>query len=326
MTKAIQVQETGGAEVLRLQDVDVKDPSSGEAKLRQTAIGLNFIDVYFRDGSYPAPELPFTPGMEAAGVVEALGSDVSDLAVGDRVVYASPPMGAYAEERLMVADRLVKIPEGIDDRSAAAAMLKGMTAQYLLRQTADVKSGDTILFHAGAGGVGLIACQWAHHLGATVIATVGSEEKAELVRAHGCDHAILYKQEDFVARVDDLTGGKGVDVVYDAVGLDTLSRGFECLRPRGLMVLFGASSGKPEPVDPPVLQAGGSLFLTRPSLFDYVPDRESLLACAADLFDVIQKGAVEVKVNQEWALADAPQAHRALEARETTGSTLLIPG
>ncbi|MEE2804180.1 MAG: quinone oxidoreductase [Pseudomonadota bacterium] len=325
MVKAILVHEPGGPEALRFESIEVGDPGVGEVRLRHTAVGLNFIDVYFRTGAYPAPQLPFTPGFEAAGVVEAVGDNVADVKTGDRVAYASAPIGAYAEARLMPADRVVKVPDGIEDRTAAAAMLKGMTTQYLLRQTVSVSAGDTILFHAAAGGVGLMACQWASRLGATVIGTVSSDEKAELARQHGCTHLINYTREDFVERVGEFTEGKGVDVVYDAVGKDTFLRGFDCLRPRGHMVLFGASSGAPDPIDPAVLQGKGSLYLTRPSLFNYIADRKSLLACVSDLFEVMQDGTVRAEVNQERPLAEAANAHRDLESRKTTGATVLVP-
>jgi len=324
MTKAIRVHETGGPEVLSFEDIDIGGPGPGEVRLRHTAIGLNYIDVYFRTGAYPV-ELPFTPGFEAAGVVEAVGEGVTSLSTGDRVAYAAQPIGAYAESRLILADRVVKLPDGIEDRTGAAIMLKGMTTEYLLRRTFRINAGDTILFHAAAGGVGLMACQWASHLGATVIGTVGSDEKAGLAQAHGCTHTIVYSRDDFVEQVKDLTDGKGVDVVYDAVGKDTFERGFDCLRPLGTMVLFGASSGKPDPVDPAILQAKGSLFLTRPSLFNYIADRESLTQAAVDLFEVIESGAVTAEVNQEHVLADASQAHRDLEGRRTTGATVLVP-
>ena len=324
MTKAIRVHNTGGPEVMTLEDVEVGQPGVGEVRVRHTAIGLNFIDVYFRTGAYPA-QTPFTPGFEAAGVVEAIGEGVDNLSVGNRIAYAAQPIGAYAEERLIAADRLVKLPDEIEDRVGAAIMLKGMTTEYLLRRTFRINAGDTILFHAAAGGVGLMACQWASHLGATVIGTVGSDEKADLARAHGCTHPIVYSREDFVEQVKELTDGKGVDVVYDAVGKDTFEKGFDCLRPRGTMVLFGAASGKPDPVDPALLQAKGSLFLTRPSLFDYIADRETLAQSAVDLFEVIESGTVTAEVNQEHSLADASQAHRDLEGRRTTGATVLVP-
>ncbi len=322
MSFAIRIHEIGGPEVLQWQEVTVGEPGPGEVRLRHGAVGLNFIDVYFRTGVYGA-EVPFTPGLEASGVVEALGEGVSDLRVGDRVAYAAPPAGAYSEERLMPADRLVKVPDGVSDELAAAMMLKGMTAQYLLRRSYRVKAGDTILFHAAAGGVGLIACQWAKSLGATVIGTVGSDEKAELAAAHGCDHPIVYTRENFVERVKSITGGEGVPVVYDSVGKDTFMDSLDCLRPLGSMVTFGQSSGPPPPLDVGLLAAKGSLFLTRPSLMTYTARREDLVASADELFQVVQAGAVKLEINQRFALREAADAHRALEARQTTGSTIL---
>jgi len=325
MVGMVRVHEVGGPEVLRFEQVEVGEPGRGQARLRQTAIGLNFIDVYHRTGLYPPPGLPFTPGLEAAGVVEAIGEGVSEVAVGDRVAYAAPPMGAYAETRLMQADRLVKLPDGIDDRTAAGMMLKGMTAQYLLRRTYPVQAGQTILFHAAAGGVGLIACQWAKHLGARVLGTVGSEAKAELARAHGCDVPIRYDRDDVVARVRELTDGKGVPVVYDSVGKDTFEKSLDCLAPRGMLVAFGQSSGNIPPLNLGVLSQKGSLYVTRPTLVTYTAARDDLLAAARELFDVVQRGAVRIEINQTFALRDAAKAHRALEGRQTTGSTLLLP-
>ncbi|CAA7621096.1 quinone oxidoreductase [Magnetospirillum sp. SS-4] len=324
MTHAIRVHATGGPEVLTWEEVQVPSPARGEVLLRQTAIGLNFIDVYHRTGLYPAP-LPFVPGLEGAGVVEAIGEDVAEFQLGDRVAYANPPLGAYAERRVMPADRLVRIPDSITDRQAAAMMLQGMTAQYLLRRTYPVRAGDTVLIHAAAGGVGLLACQWAKHLGATIIGTVGSEDKAELARRHGCDHAILYKTEDFVAQVREITNGAGVPVVYDSVGRDTFLKSLDCLSPLGMMVSFGQSSGKVEPFDTGLLGAKGSLFLTRPSLMTYTAKRADLVAGAAELFEVVATGAVKVEINQTYPLSEAAKAHRDLEARRTTGSTLLLP-
>ena len=324
MTKAIRVHNTGGPEVMTLEDVEIGHPSADEVRVRHTAIGLNFIDVYFRTGAYPA-QTPFTPGFEAAGVVEAIGDSVNNLSIGDRIAYAAQPIGAYAEERLIPADRVVKLPDEIEDRVGAAIMLKGMTTEYLLRRTYAINAGDIILFHAAAGGVGLMAWQLASHLGATVIGTVGSEEKADLAREHGCHHTIIYTQEDFVERVNEITDGKGVNVVYDAVGKDTFLKGFDCLRPLGTMVLCGASSGAPEPINPALLQAKGSLFLTRPSLFNYIADHESLTQSALELFDVVSTGAIAVEVNQEHALSNASESHRELEGRRTTGATILIP-
>lgn len=325
MAKAIVVTETGGPEVLRIVDVPVGKPGPGEVRVRQGAIGLNFIDVYYRNGTYKAPSLPFTPGMEAAGVIVAIGSDVKEFTVGDRVAYASPPVGAYTELRLMAAERLVPLPDMIDDKTAAAMMLKGMTAQYLLRRTYHVKAGDTILFHAAAGGVGLIACQWARQLGATVIGTVGNDEKAALAAAHGCHYPIVYTKENFVERVRAITEGRGVSAVYDSIGKDTFLASLDCLAPRGIMVSFGQSSGTIPPFDVTLLNIKGSLFLTRPSLFAYTADRVELMATAQELIRMVVQGAVKVVVNQTYPLAEACDAHRALQAGETTGSTVLLP-
>jgi len=322
MAFAIRIHEIGGPEVLKWEEVAVADPGPGEVRLRHAAVGLNFIDVYFRTGVYGA-QVPFTPGLEASGVVEAVGDGVSDLSIGDRVAYAGPPAGAYSEERLMPAHQVVKLPDGVSDEMAAAMMLKGMTARYLLRETYRVKAGDTILIHAAAGGVGLIACQWAKHLGATVIGTVSSDEKAELAAAHGCDHPIVYTRENFVERVKSITDGEGVPVVYDSVGKDTFMDSLDCLRPLGSMVIFGQSSGAPPPLEVGVLAAKGSLFLTRPTLVTYTAKREDLVATAQELFQVVQAGAVRLEINQRFPLREAAAAHRALEARETTGSTIL---
>lgn len=324
MSMAIRFETTGGPDVLRPEIVEVGEPAEGEVRIRQTAVGLNYIDVYHRSGLYPLP-LPSGLGLEAAGVVEAVGTGVSELAVGDRVAYASPPPGAYAEERLLAAERVVRLPGSVDERTAAAAMLKGLTAQYLLRRTYHVQPGDTILFHAAAGGVGLIACQWAKHLGATVIGTVGSETKAELARAHGCDHVIVYSSEDFVARVREITDGAGVPVVYDSVGADTWEGSLDCLSRFGTMVSFGNASGPVPPFAPTVLAAKGSLFLTRPTIFDYIAERDDLVAGSDELFEVLATGAVEIEVNQTYPLAEAAQAHRDLESRANTGSTVLLP-
>ena len=324
VTKAIRVHELGGPEVLRWEDIDVGEPQEGEVRVRHTAIGLNFIDVYFRQGTYPSPQMPFVPGMEAAGTVEAVGPDVTAVKVGDRVAYGRD-IGAYAEQRLLPADRLVAVPNNIDDQAAAAMMLKGMTARYLLRSCYRVKPGDTILFHAAAGGVGLIACQWAKYLGATVIGTVGSEAKAKLAADHGCDHPIIYTREDFAERVREITKGEGLPVVYDSVGKDTFMHSLDCLRPFGCMVSFGQSSGVVPPFDIGVLSQKGSLFLTRPTLMTYAAKRDDLVAMTQDLFDVVGAGAVKIEVNQTYPLSAAADAHRALEARETTGSTVLSP-
>ncbi len=325
MTHAIRIHEYGGADVLRWEEVAVPQPGPGEALLRHTAIGLNYIDTYQRSGLYPLPGLPSTLGMEAAGVVEAVGSGVTEVKVGDRVAYASPPVGAYAEARIMPADRLVALPEVVSDTQAAAMMLQGMTAQYLLRRTYEVKAGDAILVHAAAGGVGLIACQWARHLGATVIGTVGSDEKAELARAHGCEHPIVYTRETFSERVREITGGEGVAVVYDSVGKDTFAGSLDCLRPFGLLVSFGQASGPVPPLDIGVLAAKGCLFLTRPTLMTYTARREDLLASAAELCDVVATGIVRIEVRQTYPLKETAQAHRDLEGRKTTGSTVLLP-
>ena len=326
MTKAIRIYETGGPDVMRWEDVDPGNPEPGEALVRHEAVGLNFIDVYHRTGLYPLPALPATPGMEGSGIVEAIGEGVTEVAIGDRVAYAGIPPGAYAEVRRIPAHRLVQLPEKISFQQGAAMMLQGMTARYLLRGCYDVKKGDTILIHAAAGGVGSIVCQWAKHLGATVIGTVGSPAKAELARAHGCDHPILYNDEDFTAKTKEITGGNGVDVVYDSVGQATFMQSLDCLRPMGMMVSFGQASGSVPPLDLGELAARGSLFLTRPSLMAYTAAREDLLNHAGDLFEVVQSGAVKIEVNQTYPLAEAARAHRDLEARKTTGSTILIPG
>ena len=325
MVKAIRIHRTGGPDAMQWEDVEVGAPGPGEVRIRHEAVGLNFIDVYFRTGLYPAPSLPFSPGMEGAGVVEAVGEGVDSLAVGDRIAYAAPPVGSYAEERLMPAEKVVKVPAGIDSRQAAAMMLQGMTVEYLLRRTYPVQPGETILFHAAAGGVGLIACQWARHLGATVIGTVGSDEKAELARAHGCDHPIVYTRENFTERVRELTDGAGVPVVYDAVGRDTFAGSLDCLRPRGMLVSFGQSSGRIDPFDVGILSAKGSLYVTRPTLMTYTASRAELERSAQALFDVVAGGAVRITVNRTFPLAGAADAHRALESRQTTGSTILVP-
>ena len=325
MPKAIRIHEYGGPEALRWEEVEVGAPGPGQLRVRHGAVGLNYIDVYHRTGLYPLPSLPWTLGMEGAGQVEAVGEGVTEFKVGDRVAYASPPVGAYAEARLIAADRVVALPDAIDDRTAAAMMLQGMTAQYLLRRTYRVQPGDAILLHAAAGGVGLIASQWARHLGATVIGTVGSEEKAELARAHGCHHVIVYSRENFVERVREITSGQGVAVVYDSVGKETFLGSLDCLRPLGMMVSFGNASGPVPPLEPGLLAAKGSLFLTRPTLMTYTAKRPDLLASAADLFAVVQSGAVKIEVRQTYPLAEAAQAHRDLEARRTTGSTVLLP-
>ena len=324
MTNAIRIHEHGGPDVMKWEAIEVGNPGEQEMRVRHTAVGLNYIDTYHRTGLYKIP-LPSVIGREGAGVVEAIGAAVTEFKVGDRVAYASAPIGSYAEARLIAADRVVKIPNNVTDQQAASIMLKGMTAQYLIRRTYVVKPGDTILFHAAAGGVGLILCQWAKHLGATVIGTVGSEEKATLAKANGCDHVINYRNEDFVARVAEITAGKKCAVVYDGVGKDTFLKSLDCVRPRGLVALFGNASGKVEPLDLGVLAAKGSLFVTRPTLDTHVATREELVATANDLFDVVGRGIVKIEINQTYALKDAAQAHRDLEARKTTGSTVLIP-
>jgi NADPH2:quinone reductase len=322
MPKAIRIHQHGGPEVLRWEEVDPGTPGPGEALVRHEAVGLNFIDVYHRTGLYPLPALPATPGLEAAGVVEGVGPEVTEVAVGDRVGYAGIPPGAYSEIRRIPAHRLVKLPEGISCLQAAAMMLQGMTARYLLKGCWHVGPGTTLLIHAAAGGVGLIVSQWARHLGARVIGTAGSPEKIELAKTHGCEHPILYTQEDFADRVKEITAGRGVDVVYDSVGQATFMKSLDCLRPMGMMVSFGQSSGAIPPVDLSVLAQRGSLFLTRPSLMTYTAKREDLLAHARDLFEVVQKGAVKVEVQRTYPLAEAPRAHRDLEGRKTTGSSV----
>jgi NADPH2:quinone reductase len=321
MTHAIRVHKTGGPEVLQWDEVEVGAPGPGQIRIKHTAVGLNFIDVYHRTGLYPMP-LPFTPGMEGAGIVEAVGSGVTDLKPGDRVAYAGP-IGGYAEARLIQADRVVKLPSTIADQTAAAMMLQGMTVRYLIRKVYAVKAGDTILIHAAAGGVGLILCQWAAALGATVIGTVSNDEKAALARANGCHHTIVYTHEDFPARVLEITGGKKLPVVYDSIGKDTFMKSLDCLRPRGLMVTFGQASGPIGPVDLGILAQKGSLVVTRPTLQSFIATNEELAETAADLFDVVTKGQVKISVNQTYPLKDAAQAHRDLEARKTTGSTVL---
>ena len=325
MSKAIRIFETGGPDVLLWRDVDVAAPGPGEVRLRQSAVGLNYIDVYHRGGLYPLAELPAVIGMEGAGVVEDLGPEVTGFEVGQRVAYAGLPPGAYAQERLIPAHRLIALPDGIDDRQAAAMMLKGMTAHYLIRRTYRLQKGDTILVHAAAGGVGSILCQWAKHLGATVIGTVGSDEKAALAGANGCDHAIVYSRENFPERVSEITGGDGVAAVYDSVGRATFEGSLDCLRPFGVMVSFGNASGPVAPFDPAFLGAKGSLFLTRPTLMTYTAKRQDLVAAAEELFDVVLSGQVKIAIHQTYPLAEAAQAHLDLEARKTKGSTVLIP-
>jgi NADPH2:quinone reductase len=321
MPHAIRIHEVGGPEVLKWEEVEVGDPGPGQAKIRQEAAGVNFIDTYHRTGLYPQ-QLPFTPGVEGAGVVEAAGPDVTNVKPGDRVAYAGG-IGGYAEERLIDADRLVKLPDGISAEQAAGMMLRGMTAHMLLRSVHEVQRGEMILVHAAAGGVGLIMCQWAKALGATVIGTVGSEEKAELARNHGCDHPIVYTHQDFVAEVERITAGEKLPVVYDGVGRDTFMKSLDCLHRRGMMVSFGNASGPVDPFPPAVLARKGSLFLTRPTLFDYIASRAELERAASDLFDIVASGKVKIEVKQRFALKDAAEAHRALESRKTTGSTVL---
>jgi len=321
MPHAIRIHRTGGPEVLEWEAVEVGNPGPGQVRLRQHAAGLNFIDIYHRTGLYPQP-MPFTPGVEGAGLVEAVGEGVSNVVAGDRVAYAGP-IGGYAEVRLIDADRLVKLPDAITFEQAAGMMLQGMTARMLVRSVFPVTAGETILIHAAAGGVGLIVCQWAAALGATVIGTVSTEEKAELAKAHGCHHPILYKEQDFVAEVDRITDGAKLPVVYDSVGRDTFMRSLDCLAPRGLMVSFGQSSGAVEPFSPNILSAKGSLYLTRPTLFTYTSSREQLEQSAAELFEIVGSGKVKIEVKQRFPLADAAEAHRTLEARKTAGSTVL---
>lgn len=322
--KAIRFHEYGGPEVLRVEDLDPGEPGPGEAQLRHTAIGLNYIDVYDRTGLYPA-ELPSGLGREAAGVVTALGRGARGFKVGDRVAYVYSRPGAYCEVRNIPADRLVKVPRGISDEQAAALMLKGLTAYYLLRRTYRVARGDTLLVHAAAGGVGLLLCQWARSLGAKVIGVVGSDAKAELARRHGCKHVLILGRDELVAEVRKLTKGEGVAVVYDSVGKDTFMDSLDCLRPLGMMVTYGNASGPPPAVSPLELSKRGSLFLTRPTLFNYIATRPALDAAARELFAAVKSRAVRVRIGQRYPLAEAAQAHRDLEARRTTGSTVLIP-
>jgi NADPH:quinone reductase len=323
MIMAVRVHKTGGPEALIYEQVSLPDPGPGEVRIRQRAIGLNYIDVYFRSGQYPAPT-PFTPGHEGAGDVLAVGEGVTGLQVGDRVAYASA-IGAYADERNIPAAGLVKIPEGISYETAAAMMLKGLTAQYLLRRTYVVKPGDTILFHAAAGGVGVIATQWAKHLGATVIGTVGSPDKIEIAKAYGCDHVINYRDEDFAKRVDELTGGAKCQVVYDGVGQATFPASLDCIAPLGMFVSFGSASGPIDAFNIGLLAQKGSLFATRPTLFTYTAKREDLVRMADELFGVVKTGAVKIPINARFKLADAVEAHRQLESRATTGTTVLLP-
>jgi NADPH2:quinone reductase len=325
MAHAIRIHKTGGPEVLQWEEVKVGDPGPGEVRIAQKAVGLNYIDTYHRTGLYPVP-LPSGIGLEGAGVVEAVGPGVTELKTGDRVAYANGPLGAYAEKKVHPADRLVKIPEGIGFEQAASMMLQGLTVQYLIRRLHLVpKSGDTILWHAAAGGIGLIACQWAKALGVNLIGTVSSEDKAKLAREHGAAHTIIYTKEDFVARVNEITGGKKVPIVYDSVGKDTFMKSLDCLQVRGLMVSFGNSSGTVGPTDLGILAQKGSLYVTRPTLISYTAKRDELVAAANELFDLVLKGKIKVGPRQTYALKDAAQSHRDLEARKTTGSTVLVP-
>jgi len=323
MPHAIRFHKTGGPEVLQWEEVQVGKPGPGEARVRHTAIGLNYVETYVRSGLYPVP-LPSALGTEAAGVVEEVGPGVTDVKAGDRVAYVGGPQGAYSEVRVMPAERLIVLPKGISEQQGAAMMLKGLTTQYLIRQIFKVKQGDTILFHAAAGGVGLFACQWAKALGATIIGTVGNEAKAKLARDHGCDHPIIYTKEDFVQRVNELTKGEKLAVVYDSVGKDTFFKSLDCLRPTGLMVSFGQASGAVPPVDLGIFAQKGSLFFTRPTLNTYAAKRADYVAMAKDLFDVVLAGKVKIEIHQTYPLKEAAQAHRDLEARKTTGSTIFV--
>ena len=324
MTNAILIRETGGADVLKYEQIEVGQPKAGEARIRHEAVGLNFIDVYFRTGLYKAPQMPFIPGQEGAGTVVAVGEGVTNVKTGDRVAYTGA-MGAYADERVIAADRLVKVPDNMDLRLAASMMLKGMTAYYLTNLTYQIQKGDTVLIHAAAGGVGQIAGQWAKHLGATVIGTAGSQEKIDLALSLGYDHVINYREDNFVEKVKEFTGGKGLPVVYDSVGKDTFPASLQVLQPRGLFVSYGNASGPVPPFELALLNQYGSLYVTRPSLGAYIATREELERAAEALFDVVASGAVKINLNQTYDLRDAAQAHRDLEDRKTTGTTVLIP-
>jgi NADPH2:quinone reductase len=324
-TRAFRFDHVGGPEVLQWGDVELGDPGPGEVLIRNMAVGVNYRDVLARLGVHKVVSLPSGLGLESAGIIAAVGPGVTGLAVGDRVACSSVPDGAYAQMRRLSAARVIPLPDAIDDRTAASMMTRGMTARYLLKQTYAVQPGDTILVHAAAGGVGLILCQWAKHLGATVIGTVGSDEKAEIARAHGCDHPIVYTREDFVARVRDITGGKGLPVVYDSVGRTTFEGSLRCLRTRGVMASFGESSGEPEPISPHRLGYLGSIFLTHPSLRNYTETRAELMENANDLFAMVASGKIRIEISREYPLHEAPQAHRDLEARATTGSIVLLP-
>ena len=323
MTHAIRFHKTGGPEMLQWEQVQVGKPGPGEARVRNTAVGLNYVDTYVRSGLYPSSP-PSGLGAEGAGIVEEVGSGVTEVKPGDRVAYGNGPLGAYSEARVMPADRLIALPDGVSDQQAAAMMLKGLTTEYLIRQIHKVGPGDVILFHAAAGGVGLIACQWAKALGATVIGTVGSDAKAELAKAHGCDHPIVYTREDFVERVKELTNGQKVPVVYDSIGKDTFLKSLDCIRPHGLLVLFGQASGPIGPVDLSIFAQKGSLFFTRPTLNTYAAKRADMLSMAKDLFDAVLSGKVKIEIGQTYPLKDAARAHRDLEGRKTTGSTVLM--
>ena len=324
ITNAIRVNKQGGPEEMRWEEVALPEMQKDDVLIKHTAIGLNYIDTYHRSGLYPMP-VPLTLGIEGAGIIIEAGENVKDLTVGDRVAYASPPTGSYAEAKVMPADRLVKIPDNISDEIAAAIMLKGMTVEYLVRRTYNVKAGQTVLFHAAAGGVGLIACQWLKAIGAKVIGTVGSEEKAALAKANGCEHTILYREENFVDKVKEITNGEGVPVVYDGIGKDTALKSLDCLSPLGMLVVFGNSSGNAPPIETGLLAAKGSLFLTRPTLMTYNAKREDLVESAQQLFNMVESGKVNISINARYDLKDAAQAHKDLESRKTTGSTLLIP-
>ena len=324
ITNAIRVHKQGGPEEMKWEEVALPETQKDDVLIKHTAIGLNYIDTYHRSGLYPMP-VPLTLGIEGAGIIIEAGENVKDLAVGDRVAYASPPTGSYAEAKVMPADRLVKIPDNISDEIAAAIMLKGMTVEYLVRRTYNVKAGQTVLFHAAAGGVGLIACQWLKAIGAKVIGTVGSEEKAALAKANGCEHTILYREENFVDKVKEITNGEGVPVVYDGIGKDTALKSLDCLSPLGMLVVFGNSSGNAPPIETGLLAAKGSLFLTRPTLMTYNAKREDLVESAHQLFNMVESGKVNISINARYDLKDAAQAHKDLESRKTTGSTLLIP-
>jgi NADPH2:quinone reductase len=323
MSHAIRVHAHGGPEVMKWEEVQVGEPGPGQAKIKQHAAGVNFLDVYHRTGLYPQPSMPITPGSEGAGEVIAIGEGVTDVAVGDRVAYAGA-IGGYAEERLIAADRLVKLPKDISYETAAAMMLQGMTVRYLLKQTYPVTKDTVMLLHAAAGGIGLIACQWAYHIGATVIGTVGSEEKAALAKSHGCTYTINYRTEDFVARVKEITGGRGVDVAYDSIGKDTFPKSLDCIRPRGLWVSFGNASGPVPPIEMGILAQKGSLFATRPTLLTHIATREALLENANEVIDMVRLSRIKMQVRNTYRMADAAQAHRDLESRATTGSIVLL--